>query len=58
MIPLLTAVATLFVEVLGALQRAGDDARAQDEALMSAAERLAELRERAKFGATDGSNGR
>lgn len=50
MIALITAVATLFAEVIVSLQKAGDDAKAQEDALMSAAEKLAELRERQKFG--------
>ncbi len=55
LIELLTALAAMFVEVIAAVQKAGTDATAQEEALMVAAERMAELRERAKFGSTDGS---
>ncbi len=55
LVELLTALAAMFVEVISAVQKAGTDAAAQEDALMAAAERLAELRERTKFGATDGS---
>ena len=47
---ILQAVGAAFVEVLIAVHKAGDDRAQQEEALMLAAERLAELREKVKFG--------
>lgn len=44
------AIASAFVEILLAVHKAGDDRAAQEEALMLAAERIAELREKTKFG--------
>lgn len=49
MIPLLTAIASAFVEIIIGINKAGDDKAKQEEALMVAAERIAELRERVKF---------
>lgn len=47
---LLLSLATSFVELFIAVHKAGDDKDAQEEALMQHAERVAELREKVKFG--------
>ncbi len=50
MTALMEAIAAVLIRVVLDLQKAGEDRAAQEEALMQAAERLAELREKVKFG--------